>query len=329
MMTLAQRMRDPSLLMEAHHALGASLASLGESVSAQEHFDQALALYDPEQHRALAFSYGYDTGVVCYMRGSLNLWVLGYPDLALERIDKALQLAEENSQHPHTLAAALDSNCLLHTFRGEWQAVRESAEAMIALSSERGFSQFLALGDFRLGSVLVEQGQSEEGILRMHRGLSGWQATGAGRARPYLLSLLAEAYGKIGQREEGFSVLDEALAIADKNDERFHEAELYRLKGQLTLQSKVQSPDSQVEKGAEECFLKAIEIARLQQAKSLELRATMSLARLWQRQGKRREAHSLLSEIYGWFTEGFDTRDLQEAKALLEELAKKSDKTID
>ena len=149
--------------------------------------------------------------------------------------------------------------------------------------------------------------------------------------RPYYLALLAEAYGKVGQTEEGLTVLAEALAVVDKTGERCYEAELYRLKGELTLQQVVSrqfsvvshrapdpSPDPQGE--AEACFLKAIEIARKQQAKSLELRATMSLARLWQQQGKKNEAHKLLSEIYDWFTEGFDTKDLQEAKALLEEL---------
>jgi predicted ATPase len=151
--------------------------------------------------------------------------------------------------------------------------------------------------------------------------------------RSHFLALLAEAYGKVGRAEEGLAALVEALAQVEKTGERWYEAELYRLKGELTLQkfqvsgSKFQvqeSPESEVrspELEAEECFLRAIEIARQQQAKSLELRATMSLARLWQQQGKKKEAHSMLAEIYGWFTEGFDTRDLQEAKALLGELA--------
>jgi predicted ATPase len=171
------------------------------------------------------------------------------------------------------------------------------------------------------GWVLAEQGQGEEGIAQMRRGLAACRATGAELERPFYLTLLAEAYGKGGQVEEGLQVLAEALDAVDKSGERFCEAELYRLKGALTLaRSRVQGLTSIVQKEAEACFLNAIKVARQQQAKSWELRATVSLARLWQQQGKTTEAHRMLSEIYGWFTEGFDTKDLQEAKALLEEL---------
>jgi len=183
------------------------------------------------------------------------------------------------------------------------------------------------------GKVLVDQGHGEEGIVQMRQGLAAYQATASELFRPYHLALLAEAYGKVGQAKEGLPLLAEALAAVDKTGERWCEAELYRLKGQLTLQkfqvsgstfqvqnspaSGVRSPESE----AEECFLRAIDIARKQQAKSLELRATVSLARLWQQQGKQEEAHKMLAEIYGWFTEGFDTKDLQEAKALLTQLS--------
>ena len=155
----------------------------------------------------------------------------------------------------------------------------------------------------------------------MRQGLAGRLATGAELWQSYHLALLAEVYGEGGRTEEGLAVLVKALAQVDKTGECYYEAELYRLRGELTLaQSGVQRLESSVQKEAEACFLKAIDIARKQQAKSLELRAIMSLAHLWQQQGKQREAHQLLSEIYTWFTEGFDTRDLQEAKALLEEL---------
>src|SRR5439155_11484234 len=182
--------------------------------------------------------------------------------------------------------------------------------------------------------ALAEQGQGEEGIAQLHQGLNTYRATGAGIGRTQFLALLAEAHGKVGQAEEGLKVLAEALATVNKTGERHYEAELYRLKGELTLaQSSVQglassvpstqhlAPSTQAEAGAKACFHQAIEIARRQQAKSLELRAVMSLARLWQQQGKQKEAHELLGDIYGWFTEGFDTKDLQEAKALLDELA--------
>ena len=205
----------------------------------------------------------------------------------------------------------------------------------MTLSTEQEFPYWLAVGMRIRGGALVEQGQAEEGIPQIRQGLAVYQVTGAKLQRAGWLALLAEAYGKVGQAEEGLDVLAEALDVVNKTGERLNEAELYRLKGMLTLQeanqkskgksqkSKVPKPKSQIldpQSEAEACFLKAIEIARRQSAKSWELRAVMSLARLWQSQGKQKEAHQMLSEIYNWFTEGFDTKDLQEAKVLLEEL---------
>src|SRR5262249_18246205 len=169
------------------------------------------------------------------------------------------------------------------------------------------------------GWALAEQGQVEEGISQIRQGLVTHQAVGAGMFHSYFLALLAEAYGKAEQAEDGLAALAEALTVVDKSGERFYEAELYRIKGTLTLESQVKSHKSKVEE-AEAYFLEAIDIARKQQAKSLELRAVMSLSRLWQQQGKKEEARRMLAEIYGWFTEGFDTKDLQDAKALLQEL---------
>jgi predicted ATPase len=169
------------------------------------------------------------------------------------------------------------------------------------------------------------QGKEEEGVAQIRQGLAAWRATGSAVWIPYFLALLTEAYGKTGQLEEGLTALTEALVVVDRTGERYYEAELYRLKGTLTLQSKVQDLRSKVEEEAEEYFLKAIDIAQHQQAKSLELRAATSLAHLWQRQGKQHEAHKLLSEVYNWFTEGFDTKDLQEAKALLEGVSRTLD----
>ena len=170
------------------------------------------------------------------------------------------------------------------------------------------------------GWARAEQGQVEEGIAQIRQGLAIHQAIGVGILQSYYLALLVEVYGKAGQAEDGLAVLAEAPTVVDKSGARFYEAELYRLKGELTLQNKAPGPQATVEE-AEACFLKALEIARKQQAKSLEVRASMSLARLWQQQGKKAEAHRLLSDIYGWFTEGFDTKDLQKAKALLEALS--------
>ena len=200
----------------------------------------------------------------------------------------------------------------------------------MALCTEQRFSFFLAMGTILHGWALVQQGQGETGIVQIHQGLAAYRTTGAELWRPYFLFLLADAYGQVEQTAEGLTVLAEAMTVADKTGERFYEAELYRLKGKLVLQSGVRGPASEVinpqsptphpQTKAEACFLKAIEIARKQQTKSLELRAVTSLSRLWQQQDKRAEARQMLAEIYGWFTEGFDIKDLQEAKALLEEL---------
>jgi predicted ATPase len=196
---------------------------------------------------------------------------------------------------------------------------QQRAETAIALCVEQGFPFWAAWGVVMRGWALAEQGKAEEGIATMREGLAAYEATGAGMGKTLFLSLLADAYGKAGQPEAGLQSLSEAFEFLDKANERAYEAELWRLKGEVTLRSKIQSPKSKVE-DAEECFCKAIDIARKQQAKSWELRATTSLARLWQQRKKSAEAHQALSEIYNWFTEGFDTKDLQEAKALIAEL---------
>jgi predicted ATPase len=247
------------------------------------------------------------------------LWHLGYPDQALKRSQESLALAVELS-HPFSLTYATVRAALLSSFRREGPLAQEQAEAGITLSTEQGFPFWVAFGTMVRGGALAERGQVEEGMAQMQQGLAAWRAIGADGGRPYFLGLLAEAYGKAGQPEEGLILLTEALAAVEKNEEHRHEAELYRLKGELTLQSQVESHKSKVEE-AEGSFLKAIEIAHKQQAKSLELRAATSLARLWQQQGKRTDAHKLLSEIYHWFTEGFDAKDLREAKALIDELS--------
>jgi predicted ATPase len=255
---------------------------------------------------------------LCY--AAQALWLLGYPAQALERSQRALALARELT-HPFTLAFALVMASVLHQFRREGQAVQERAEALMTLSTEHQFTFVFAWGTLMRGWAVAEQGQGEEGLVQIRQGLAAYQVTSAETWQPYFHALLTEACEGIGQREEGLNALAKALTLVEKNGERRYEAELYRLKGELTLQSKVQSPRSKVEEEAEESFQKAIEVARQQQAKSLELRAATSLARLWQQQGKQREAHHLLSDIYGWFTEGFDTKDLQGAKVLLEELS--------
>jgi predicted ATPase len=330
--SFAQRIQDPALLLEAHYALGVALHFLGEFVPAREHLEQSIALYDPRQYHSLASLYGQDPGVLGLSHVSRALWSLGYPGHALKRSHEALALARQLS-HPQSLALALFAAGLLRYFRGEGQAAQEQAEALIALSSEQGFPFQLAAGTMVRGWALAEQGRGEEGIAQMSQGLSALQTIGAVLPRVVWSGPLAESHGEIGRPEEGLTLLTEALALVDETGARFHEAEGYRIKGELLLQSRQvktsqdksavinpQSPTSNPQTEAEACFLKAIEIARRQQAKSWELRSVISLARLWQQQGKKEEAQQTLAEIYNWFTEGFDTKDLQEAKALLEEL---------
>jgi predicted ATPase len=271
-------------------------------------------LYNPQQHRSHAFVYGQDPGVLCRGFAAWPIWVLGYPDQALKNTNVALALAQELT-HPFSLALALTTATIDHQFRGDAQAVQECAEALIALSTEQGFPQWLGLGMILQGWTFTAQGKMEKGISQMREGLVSRRATRSESLRPYFLSLLAEAYGKLGQPEEGLTSLVEALAIVDTTWERCWEAELHRQRGELLLMKKGQGLGE-----VEECFRKALETARCQQAKSLELRVAMSLSRLWQQQGKQEDAHDLLAETYGWFTEGFDTADLKEAKVLLGEL---------
>jgi class 3 adenylate cyclase/predicted ATPase len=325
MLRLAHRQQAATFLLPAHIAFGAVSVFLGESTVARGHLEQGITLYDPQKHNPQVFGGAQDLGVNCLSYAAWALWFLGYPDQALKRSQEALTLAR-GLAHPYSLAFALGMAARFYQFRRDGQTAHGQAKAAITLCTDQGFPFFLAIGTILQGWALAEQGQREEGIAQIHRGIASVRATGAELATPYYLALLAEMYGRDGQVEEGLTVVGEALAIADKNEEHFYDAELYRLKGELTLQQfQVSGSRFQVENGpaskAEACFLKAIEIARRQQAKSLELRAVMSLSRLWQRQGKREEAQQMLAEVYGWFTEGFDTKDLQEAKTLLEELS--------
>jgi class 3 adenylate cyclase/tetratricopeptide (TPR) repeat protein len=307
MVRLAQSVQDPYLLSLAYAKLGFPLYLLGELTLARTYVERGIALYDPQTHPRSTVSTA-DPGVDCLSFASWTLWHLGYPEQALKRSQEAVALAK--GLHPFGLAVALGFAALFHLYRREELLARERAEAVMTLATEQGFPYWLAVGKLVRGWALAEQGQVHESIAQIRQGQTSFFAP----------VVLAEAYGKGGQVEEGLTVLAKALASMGRTGMRVYEAELYRLKGTLTLQSKVPSPKSQVEEEVETCFRQAIDVARRQQAKSLELRAVMSLARLWQSQGKRKESHRMLVEIYGRFTEGFDTKDLQEAKALLEEL---------
>jgi predicted ATPase len=318
LLRLAPQVHDAALLLEAHHALGATLLASGEFASARTPLEQGSALYGPQQHHAHARLYGHDPGVCGLSHAALTLWILGYPDQALQRLREALTLAQTLAPPaPPSVAPALDCATMLHQSRREQYATHERAEALMALATAQGFAQPVAQATIMRGWTLAAQGQGAAGTAQMRQGLAAHQATGSERPRPYYLALLADAYGSMGQTAEGLSLLAEELATMDRPGERGWDAELYRLQGELLLAQAGERPQVPA---AEACLHQALDVARRQQAKSWELRAATSLSRLWQQQGKRAEAHALLAPIYGWFTEGFDTADLQEAKALLEAL---------
>ncbi len=315
LLALAQQAQAPVMLVAAHRALGATLYYLAGVAEAHPHFAQGIALYDLQQHRASTFLYGEDAGVVCHNFAALALWLLGYPAQGRALLDAAVTLAQQVA-HPFSLGFALSNAAVCHQFRREGRAAQEYAEAAISLTTEQGFPYWSAFSSILRGWALAQQGQAQEGITQIHYGLTIYPVTGADLFQPYFLTLLAEAHGTIGELETGLTVLTEALMLTDKIGVRWYESESYRLKGELLLQ---QSSDHYAE--AERCFHHAIDIARNRQAKSFELRTATSLARLWQQQGKRQEAHDLLAPVYHWFTEGFDTADLKDVKELLDELA--------
>ena len=313
LLALAQQAQDSPMLLVAHGVLGRTLFYLGTVAAAHTHLAQGLALYDPQQHRASAFLYGEDAGVVCHSFASWALWSLGYPDQGRTRSHAAVTLALHIA-HPFSLGFALFFAAVLHLFRREVRLTQERAAALISLAQEQGFQYWLAGGSIYHGWALAQQGQGKEGIEQMHQGMMAWRAAGAELGRSAILTFLAEAYGTLEQPDAGLTVLAEALVHVEHTGERFYAAAIHRLKGALLLQ---QSSDNAAE--AETCFQHAISIAQSQQAKSWELRAATNLAKLWQQQGKRQEAYELLAPVYDWFTEGFDTADLQDAKALLGE----------
>src|SRR5262249_4480278 len=264
------------------------------------------------------------------------LWSLGYPDQAVERINEALALAKELS-HTQSLILALYLAAVIHQLRREAATVQERAKEMIALTQEEGLPMWAAFGTIYCGWSQVEQGEMGKGIERLQRGLAAYQATGAKLWQTHFLGLLAEALAKMGKFEQGLNVLDKALATAREVGECYYEAEIYRLKGELLLKqglqerSKVANSGSRIplqedsatfllsQSDAEAFFAKAISIARQQQAKAWELRATINLSQLYKKQGKTNEAQQILAKIYGWFSEGFDTLDFREAQTLLSE----------
>jgi len=321
LLQLAQRTQDPAVSLQAHRALSGPLCTMGEFTATQAHCEQGTAIYraQPRQRRD-ALRYGQDPGVVYGAYSSLALWFLGHPDRALQQSQASLALADE-VDHPFSRAFALGIAAMLHHLRREEQTVRAQAESALQLATEKEFIQWIVQGTILQGWAQVHQGQGAAQIAQMQQALDKWQSTGAKLLRPYFLLLLAEAHGVVGQAAAGLAVLDEALATVHTSGERWTEAELYRLRGELVLQAGNYGSESAVHSEAEACFQQAIDTARQQRAKTLELRAMLSLSRLWQTQGKRAAARTQLADVYAWFSEGFATPDLKAAEALLQELS--------
>ncbi|VVD88103.1 guanylate cyclase [Pandoraea terrae] len=314
--------QKPEQLAEGHRALGSTSFRLGQMGVARTHMEQVLALQRPD-YPVYDFLLGYGRDPAAHAMSTVGwiLWYLGLPDLARTRCQEALVLAR-NRPDASNLALCLIFAAEVHQCRREVQLTREYAEAAIAISCEHGFPLFLAWGTVLQGWVLADQGSHEAGIAQIRQGLADYAATGAALGRPNFLALLAESYEKAGDAHAGLEVLNEALASVEETGERVDEATLHRLKGELILLQPSVGPRAfTCDEEAEACFHKAIAVARDQGLRSLELKAALSLARLWQRQGKRDAARQTLATIHGTFTEGFDCADWQQAKALLDDLA--------
>ncbi|MSP12518.1 MAG: adenylate/guanylate cyclase domain-containing protein [Chloroflexi bacterium] len=315
LLAIAEELQQPGYLVVAHHVAALTLSLLGRLGLAREHFDKVLAFYDSSQHAAQVAYTSYDPGVGARGIAAHGIWQQGYPEQALRSAAEALEMAQALS-HPFSQAIALAYIVMLHQWRGDAQALQERVTVAIALCTRYGFDYCLRWCQILQAWARAKDQPSSKKVEELRQCITAFQANRAGIRLPYYYSLLAERYKAAGDIESGLSQVAAALAIGQQTGEEWWDAELYRLKGELLLAL----PGPPLAE-AEGCYEQAIEVARRQGAKSLELRAAMSMARLWQQQGKGAAARQLLAEIYNWFTEGFDTADLQEARALLDSLA--------
>jgi predicted ATPase len=312
LLRLSRQRNDPSGLVLGHQACGASQMLAGRFASSRSHLDEALALYDPISHRSLVGQFASRPDVISQGYLAIVLFCLGFPDQALAQGAAAVARAKR-LDHPPSLAGTLSLGTPLLVLIGDGAALREWADQMASVSAEQGFSFWRALATAYSGWAKVDKGDFAEGISLLCDGAAAFRATGAETMIPFLFGLLATALATSGQIEKALVQLDEALQIVARTGERWFAAELHRHKGHLLLlQGHTEA--------AEELYRKALSIAAEQEAKLWELRAAVSLARLRRDQGRRAEARDLLAPVHNWFTEGFDTPDLKEAKALLDEL---------
>ncbi len=319
---LAAQIQDPIMLLEADRCLAFISLLRGEFAPATTRLERSVALCTRERSRALFLLHGEDPSVSTLAWLGMARWYAGYPDQSRQNIDQALRVAHEAS-HPISLAFGTLSACVVYHLLRESRHVLEHAEVILAVARAQGSTALMAYGGVMRGWVLAQHGHADEGIRELRQAISNLAAAGPRHGRPYSLSLLAEAHCVAGQVTDGLAVLAEALARAYETGERRHEAEIYRLKGELLLREG-DAHRARIRKAtwaaAETCFQQALAVAQRQEARSLELRAAVSLGRLWKRQGKRAEVERLIAPIHGWFTEGFATVDLVEAKTLLDEI---------
>jgi predicted ATPase/class 3 adenylate cyclase len=311
---------DDGLLLQGNMEVGWSHYFLGELEQAREHLERVLALYDPERHSSHAFTYGDDPAVSARSNLAQVLWLLGHVDQSLRYSEENLEILRSQINHPYSVAFGLDLAAVVRQYRSDASATRALVDEALALSEAHGLAFIGAMASILKGWTLAQEGDLAEGIAQMRRGLAAQLATGAELARPYWLCLIAEACLESGAALEGLALLDEAEAAVQQTDERYWEAEIHRLRGQLLLAASDPAAPAVV-RSAEECYRRALEVARRQGTRSLELRAAVSLSRLWQAAGRHDEARELLAPIYEWFTEGLDHHELREAAALLDELS--------
>jgi predicted ATPase len=314
-LALAEKQGATFPLAIGHRLVGASLGNVGDLTQGRAHLDQAIALYDRAAHRPLATRFGQDVGVSILSFRSLVVWALGYPDAALSDADHALRDARGNGQAAALMYALLFTS-QTHTLCGNYATANAQTCEVIALADEKGAAQWKAHGMLMRGWVFAVTRKASDAVSIITSGLTALRSTGATLWMPLFLSYLASAHAELGEFDEAWRCIGEAMTAVEATKERWCEADIHRTAGEIALLS----PERDATK-AEAYFERALAVARQQQAKSWELRASMSLARLWRDQGKVQQARKLLAPVYGWFTEGFGTRDLTEAKALLEGLA--------
>ncbi len=313
-LALAEKQRATVPLMIGHRLMGNSLLLTGDIAQGRAHYNQALAYYDPAAHRPLVTRFGQDTRVSVLSYRSFALWMLGYPEAALADTDHALKDAREIG-HAATLMYALHFTSGTYIHCGNYAAANAQSNELVVLADDKAAMMWKATGMLRQGLVLALTGKASDAVQTLTAALTGRRSTGATQAAPLYLSYLAWAYADLGQFEDAWRCIGEAMTAVETTKERWWQAEVNRVAGEIALKS----PERDAAK-AQAYFERALAVARAQQAKSWELRAAMSMARLWRDQKKRQQAHDLLAPVYGWFTEGFDTLDLKEAKALLDEV---------